>query len=140
MTSHLTPENRRNVIRIVAVYSLFGALWIYLSDSALGILFRDPDVITRIATLQRAAVHNHHRSPALCPDRPLHFQYLRIQTCLAVCEDRFSAITDTTSDGFYTTDQSGRFLDVNSVYCRDIGYNRQELLGMGIREVEAVEL
>lgn len=50
MTSHLKPEDRRNVIRIVAVYALFGALWIYLSDSALGILFRDPDVITRIAT------------------------------------------------------------------------------------------
>jgi two-component system cell cycle sensor histidine kinase/response regulator CckA len=43
-------EDRRIVIKIVAIYSLFGALWIYLSDSVLGFLVRDPDIITRIAT------------------------------------------------------------------------------------------
>ncbi|MBV5338512.1 MAG: response regulator [Deltaproteobacteria bacterium] len=50
MTFHLTREDRNIVIKIVAVYTLFGSLWIYLSDSALGLLVRDPDVITRIAT------------------------------------------------------------------------------------------
>jgi len=50
MTFHLTREDSRIVVKIVAVYSLFGALWIYLSDSALGLLVRNPDIITRIAT------------------------------------------------------------------------------------------
>jgi PAS domain S-box-containing protein len=50
MTFHLTREDRNIVVKIVAVYTLFGSLWIYLSDSALGLLVRDPDVITRIAT------------------------------------------------------------------------------------------
>ena len=50
MTFHLTRDDRRIVFKIVAVYSLFGSLWIFLSDSILGLLVRDPDIITRIAT------------------------------------------------------------------------------------------
>jgi PAS domain S-box-containing protein len=50
MTFRLTRKDQWIVVKIVAVYSLFGALWIYLSDSALGLLVRDPDIITRIAT------------------------------------------------------------------------------------------
>ena len=46
----LTREDQRIVFKIVAVYSLFGGLWVYLSDSALVLLVRDPDIITRIAT------------------------------------------------------------------------------------------
>ena len=50
MMFSLTREDQRIVVKIVAFYSLFGGLWIYLSDSALGLLVRDPDIITRIAT------------------------------------------------------------------------------------------
>jgi PAS domain S-box-containing protein len=52
MPFRLTWEDQRIVIKIVAVYSLFGAAWIYLSDSALGFLVRDPDVMVRIATFK----------------------------------------------------------------------------------------
>ncbi|HXE97625.1 MAG TPA: ATP-binding protein [Dongiaceae bacterium] len=50
MTFNFNRGDQRIVKKIVAVYSLFGALWIYLSDSVLGFLVRDPDIITRIAT------------------------------------------------------------------------------------------
>lgn len=50
MTFQLNRKDRRIVIKIVAIYSLFGSLWIYLSDWVLGLLVRDPDIITRIAT------------------------------------------------------------------------------------------
>ncbi|MDD2541633.1 MAG: ATP-binding protein [Desulfuromonadaceae bacterium] len=50
MTFQLSPEDHRIVFKIVAIYSLFGGLWIYLSDFALGLLVRDPDIITHIAT------------------------------------------------------------------------------------------
>ncbi|MBW4056682.1 MAG: response regulator [Proteobacteria bacterium] len=49
MAFHLTRDDRRIVFKIVAIYSLFGGLWIYLSDFSLGLLVRDPDIITRIA-------------------------------------------------------------------------------------------
>ena len=43
-------EERRAILRIVALYATFGSLWIYLSDSILGFLINDPHVITKIAT------------------------------------------------------------------------------------------
>lgn len=42
-------------------------------------------------------------------------------------------------DGFLVMDLQGRFLDVNEAYCRLTGYDRSELLAMGIRDLEAVE-
>jgi PAS domain S-box-containing protein len=50
MRFHLAGEDHLDIIKIVAIYSLFGGLWIYLSDEVLGLLVRDPDIITRIAT------------------------------------------------------------------------------------------
>jgi hypothetical protein len=37
------------VIRIVALYVLFSGLWIYFSDTILGGIIHDPDLITRLA-------------------------------------------------------------------------------------------
>ncbi|MBL0225229.1 MAG: PAS domain S-box protein [Geobacteraceae bacterium] len=139
MTFRLTRNDRLVVLKIVAVYTLFGALWIYLSDSALGLLVRDPDIITRIATYKGLLFI--FTTAAL-----LYFligRYIaRISDFnhqLQADEARFSAITDTTSDGFYATDRNGRFMDVNSVYCRASGYSRQELFSMRISDIEAVE-
>ena len=33
-------SSRTDIIRIVAIYSVFGGLWIYLSDTFLGLLIR----------------------------------------------------------------------------------------------------
>jgi nitrogen fixation negative regulator NifL len=54
-------------------------------------------------------------------------------------EEKQQAITKTTLDGFWICDLEGRFLDVNDSYCKMTGYNREELLGMSIRDIEAVE-
>ncbi|TAK36977.1 MAG: PAS domain S-box protein [Chloroflexota bacterium] len=51
----------------------------------------------------------------------------------------YQTILETTMDGFWTTDMQGRFLDVNEGYCRLTGYTREELLGMRIQDVEAME-
>ncbi|MGA2368478.1 MAG: PAS domain-containing sensor histidine kinase [Dehalococcoidia bacterium] len=48
-------------------------------------------------------------------------------------------ILRTAMDGFWLVDTQGRFLDVNNAYCKLIGYGRDELLKMGIRDVEARE-
>uniref|UniRef100_A0A7C4MPG1 histidine kinase n=1 Tax=Desulfatirhabdium butyrativorans TaxID=340467 RepID=A0A7C4MPG1_9BACT len=48
-------------------------------------------------------------------------------------------ILQTTADGFWVLDTKGRVVDVNDAYCDMIGYGRDELLGMGIGELDAVE-
>jgi PAS domain S-box-containing protein len=46
-------------------------------------------------------------------------------------------ILRTAMDGFWLVDLQGRFLDVNDAYCELIGYSREKLLNMKIRDVEA---
>ena len=54
-------------------------------------------------------------------------------------EMEYRAILKTTLDGFWLNDMQGRFLDVNEVACRMLGYERDEMLAMSIPDVEAVE-
>ena len=52
---------------------------------------------------------------------------------------KYKAIIDTTADGFWVTDTRGSFLDVNNAYSNLIGYSRDELLKMNIKDLEALE-
>jgi PAS domain S-box-containing protein len=54
-------------------------------------------------------------------------------------EEEIKAIISTAIDGFWLTDKDGRFLDVNDAYCNLVGYSREELLNMSVRNVEAIE-
>jgi len=54
-------------------------------------------------------------------------------------EELYQTIIHTTMDGFWLVDMQGRFLDVNDAYCQLVGYSRDELLKMGIPDVEAIE-
>lgn len=56
-----------------------------------------------------------------------------------LAEEQYGMVLRTSVDGFWITDIKGRFLDVNDAYCHLIGYSRDELLKMGIPDVEAVE-
>ena len=51
----------------------------------------------------------------------------------------FKTILQTAMDGFYLVDTRGRIVDVNDSYCSMIGYSRDELLSMGVKDVEAEE-
>lgn len=54
-------------------------------------------------------------------------------------EEQYRTILMTAMDGFCVVDLSGRLLHVNEAYCRMTGYSQQELVGMNITELEAVE-
>jgi len=54
-------------------------------------------------------------------------------------ELEYKTILRTAMDSFYLIDARGRILDVNDSYCSLIGYSRDELLNMGVKDVEAEE-
>lgn len=54
-------------------------------------------------------------------------------------EQEYKTILSTAMDGFWIVNKQGRITDVNEIYCRLTGYSRQELLNMGINDVEVVE-
>jgi hypothetical protein len=49
MGNRIQESSRSEIIRIVAFYSIFGGLWIYLSDTFLGLVISDPAVMSRFS-------------------------------------------------------------------------------------------
>ncbi|MFZ4619422.1 MAG: PAS domain S-box protein [Bacteroidota bacterium] len=54
-------------------------------------------------------------------------------------EHRYRGIIESSMDGFWTVDYSGKLLQVNEAYCRMSGYSQEELLSMHVSELEANE-
>jgi len=55
-------------------------------------------------------------------------------------ERQNQTILRTAMDGFYVMDTQGNFLEVNDAYCRMIGYSRDELLTMSVRDIDEDQL
>lgn len=53
--------------------------------------------------------------------------------------DRNAMIVNTALDGFFTASLDGRLLDCNPIYCRMLGYSREELLQLSFFDIDAVE-
>ncbi|HZW26194.1 MAG TPA: EAL domain-containing protein [Gallionella sp.] len=53
-------------------------------------------------------------------------------------EEQFKAMVSTSLDGFWITNRHGHFLAANDAYCHLIGYNREELLGMSLYDVDTL--
>ncbi len=51
----------------------------------------------------------------------------------------YRAAINTPAMGFWAVDMEGRFVEVNDAYAKLSGYSRDELLGMGIMDIEAIE-
>lgn len=52
---------------------------------------------------------------------------------------RHKRVLDTATDGFWITDMQGRLLEVNEACARMSGYSVEELLGMNINQLTAIE-
>ncbi len=54
-------------------------------------------------------------------------------------EQKFRALFDNAKDAIFIHDLEGRFLDVNREACERLGYSRDELLQMGVRDIDIPE-
>jgi PAS domain S-box-containing protein len=54
-------------------------------------------------------------------------------------QEHFAAVLSTTREGFWICGTDVRFTFVNDAYCRMLGYSREELLAMSIKDVEMNE-
>ena len=61
------------------------------------------------------------------------------EEALRISHGTLRNILDTSIDGYWRIDSQGRLVDVNPAYVRQSGYTREELLGMQISDLEALE-
>ncbi|NCC04885.1 MAG: PAS domain S-box protein [Proteobacteria bacterium] len=63
----------------------------------------------------------------------------RAEKALLEREHFLTSILETTQDGFWVYDSTGHLRNVNDAYCRMSGYTREELEGLRIVDLDAVE-
>ncbi len=60
----------------------------------------------------------------------------RAEGALRESEGRFRTLVEQAGDGFELLDAKGRYVDVNSATCRQLGYSREELLFLSIQDID----
>jgi PAS domain S-box-containing protein len=60
----------------------------------------------------------------------------RVEDELRASEARFRVFVDHASDAFFLHDERGVILDVNQIACENLGYSREELIGMLPRQFD----
>ena len=61
------------------------------------------------------------------------------EQALKAQESMYRLVAETAGDGFWLVDTKGRLLEVNEAYIRLSGYSREELLGMYVWQLDAME-
>jgi PAS domain S-box-containing protein len=53
-------------------------------------------------------------------------------------ERKYRDLFETTNDGIFIADSSGKFIDVNGAACAQVGYGRDELLSLSLSDISAL--
>jgi PAS domain S-box-containing protein len=143
MANRIQESSRPEIIRIVAVYAIFGGLWIYLSDTFLGLAISDPAVISRLslykglvfialtATLlyfliaryiNRISVHLTERKKA--------------EEAIIKSNDKFMRLADNISGHIaYVNANTLQYEFVNAMFVKSFGIPRERIIGSHIKDV-----
>jgi len=125
----LDRTDRLAALRIIAIYALFAALWIYLSDEVLGMLIRDPDTLVRISVFKGFLF--------IVVTALLLYQliarYIRktgeMEQDLQVSRNLINALIEGTTDAIFVKDRQGRFLMINTAAEKFTGKSVAEVIG-----------
>ena len=64
----------------------------------------------------------------------------KAQEVIQESEEKFKTLFNSASDAIFIHDLGGHFLEVNEVACDRLGYNRKELLKMGLEDIDSPKL
>lgn len=121
------------ILRIVGTYAVFGSLWIYLSDSALGLLVRNPDILTRFAIFKGLLFIILTSALLYLLITRFIDKHRRAEVILRQSEEKFSTAFRASPDAVTLTRVSdGAYLDVNDGFCNITGYNHEEAIGSSV--------
>jgi PAS domain S-box-containing protein len=140
-------KDRLAILRTVGVYVLFGSLWILFSDTFLGHITRDPDMLQSISVYKGLAfvlvtafllyhlINLHVRRMSAVNFR-LESSMERLQAVhekLNLADFSIRSI----SDAVYWANMDGRITDCNVAACAMLGYSRDEFLSMSVLDIDS---
>jgi PAS domain S-box-containing protein len=101
--------------------------------------------LTTLAFTRRDGAHRtalHSSSRVVLDGVPLNFtvaldvtDYLAAQQELREHDRQFRALFDNVNDGMFFAGKGGRFYEVNTAACRQLGYTREELLQLSVAQI-----
>ncbi len=125
--------------KIVALYAIFSALWIFFSDSLLGLMVKDPHLMSQIAILKGwffilvtsiLLLFLIRRYVATLKDINEKLELQHQQLLLS----QFTI--DMSADMIYWVDKDARFFYVNQSACQRLGYSPEELRSMTVADID----
>jgi PAS domain S-box-containing protein len=123
------------MLKIIAIYAIFSFLWIYLSDTTLGLFTSDPATITRISVIKgflfvivtSIILYN-------LVSRYL-FESIQLKNEIKKSELLFNILSESMIDAYASVDMTGKILQFNEVYRTMLGYESEELLSRTYNEL-----
>ncbi len=150
------PENLKQKIlnfvrafKIPLIYLIVSTIWIFTSDEFVKNLTSEPNEITQLQTIKgwifvfastlllyflirydRKKIEN-----ALMIEKSARQQSELMKKKISDEQEKTRMIIEYASEGIFIADEKGKYIDVNPVGCRMLGYNKEELLQMNLREL-----
>ncbi len=150
------PENLKqkilNLVRafkIPLIYLIVSTIWIFTSDEFVKNLTSEPNEITQLQTIKgwifvfastlllyflirydRKKIEN-----ALMTEKSARQQSELMKKKISDEQEKTRMIIEYASEGIFIADEKGKYIDVNPVGCRMLGYTKEELLQMNLREL-----
>lgn len=123
--------------RIGLIYAIFGALWILLSDWILLRLIPDPVTITIVSSIKGWIY-------VFVSALLIYVLVRRSVETITKGEERYQELYNSLSDLVFASTlteegEPGLIVEANAVTCRELGYDRSELVGMRRSAIEAPE-
>src|ERR1039457_2086634 len=117
----LDRTDRLAALRIIAIYALIAALWIYLSDNILGLLVRDPAILVRISVF-KGFLFIIVTAAVLYKLIVRHIRKTReMEKELRVSQNLINSLVEGTTDAIFVKDQKGHYLLFNSAAAKVVG-------------------
>jgi PAS domain S-box-containing protein len=146
LTTNNSWKDRLAILRTVGIYALFGSLWIFFSDTFLGRITREPDMLQRISVFKGLAfvlvtafllyhlINLHVRRMSAVNSRLESSMELlqAVHEKLNLADFSIRSI----SDAVYWTNMDGRIMDCNESACAMLGYSRDEFLSMSVLDID----
>ena len=136
MAKKLPIDRSYNILKIVCIYAAFGFLWIYTSDTVLGLLVKDPKITIQIAIFKGSAFIILTSLLLYILIKLYNEKTIKSERAVIASEKSFEQLFQNLADPIYITDLKGKILAANDQSCRELGYTVEEMLQLHISKVD----